>query len=143
MKRSYFKIKPRKPLKKTKLHKKSKQKISVLQRRLWEECRRVAKKMYKNDCYTCPAKNLQGSNCQLGHLWAKASLGAFLKYDMRLLRWQCFRCNINFGGMGSDFYMRMWEENGADYMNKLLADRKVSVKAYDHYQKLLTEYQQI
>jgi Bacteriophage Lambda NinG protein. len=122
------------------MRKKSKQSISLIQRKLWEECRRIAKKIYKNDCYTCEAKNLIGSNCQLGHLWAKASLGAFLKYDLRVLRWQCSRCNIWGGGMGADFYLRMWQEKGAEFMEQLKKDRQVTVKAYDHYQQLLEKY---
>ena len=43
--------------------------------------------------------------------------------------------------MGADFWLKMWEEKGAGYMNQLLTDRKVTVKAYDHYQKLLQEYE--
>lgn len=132
-------------MKKTKLRKKNKQKISLLQRKLWEECRRICGELYANydgsvDCYTCDAKNLQGSNRQLGHLWSKASLGAFLKYDIRVLRWQCMGCNQFKGGMGADFFRRMLEENGEEYMEQLQADRRVEVKAYDHYQKLLEEY---
>ena len=125
------------------MKKQSQQTISKVQRLLWQECRRVAKILYKNNCYTCPAKDLQGSNCQLGHLWAKASLGAYLKYDLRLLRWQCMRCNQFMGGMGADFFLRMWEENGAEYMEQLKKDRQVSVKAIDHYLKTLDIYRAI
>jgi hypothetical protein len=84
-----------------------------------------------------------GSNQHTGHLWAKASLGAFLKYDLRLLKIQCYNCNINHGGMGADIFLRMWEEQGAEYMEKLKKDRQVSVKAYDHYLKLLEEYKNL
>lgn len=131
------------------LKKKSKQSISLIQRKIWEHCRRIqgvrlANKDGSVDCYTCPAKNLQGNNRQLGHVpWPKSTLGAFLKYDLRLLKWQCMRCNQFMGGMGGDAYMRMWEENGAEYMNHLKSERNVSVKAYDHYLQLLSEYEQI
>ncbi len=73
-------------------------------------------------------------------MWAKASLGAFLKYDMRVLRWQCARCNIFMGGRGADYYTRMLEEIGAEKMAQLQKDRQVSVNAYDHYQKIYLEY---
>lgn len=122
------------------MRKKSKQSISKIQRDIWQECRRIAKIRHKNDCYTCGSKNLQGSNCQLGHMWAKASLGAYLKYDLRLLRWQCMVCNQFRGGMGADFYLRMWQEQGAEYMEKLKQDRQISVKAMDHYLILLEQY---
>jgi hypothetical protein len=77
----------------------------------------------------------------LGHLWAKASLGAFLKYDIRILRWQCYNCNINRGGAGADFYARLLQEKGQDFMNQLQEDRKISVNAYDFYVGLLGRYE--
>ena len=80
-----------------------------------------------------------GSNKQLGHLWAKACLGANLKYDLRILRWQCYSCNINRGGAGADFYARMVREKGQEYMDSLQKERQISVKAYDHYLKLKAE----
>ena len=93
------------------------------------------------DCYTCGAKDLRGSNRQLGHMWSKASLGAFLKYDMRVLQFQCYRCNINLGGNGADFYARKLKEIGPKAMKQLEADRQVEVRAKDHYLKLIEEYE--
>lgn len=81
-----------------------------------------------------------GSNWHTGHLWAKASVGAYMKYDLRILRPQCYNCNINQGGRGADFYFRMLKENGEQYMNQLQQDRQKIVKAYDHYLSLLEEY---
>jgi len=131
-------------MKRTKLAKKSKQPISKIQKLLWIECRRVAMFLYKNNCYTCPAKNLIGSNCQLGHVpWAKSVLGAYLKYDIRVLRWQCFACNIHHGGMGAEAYKRMLREEGKAYMDKLEKDRQVTIKAYDHFIELLEYYKGI
>lgn len=128
-------------MKRTKLNKVGKQPISKIQKLLWQECRRVAGFLYKKDCYTCPAKNLLGSNCQLGHVpWPKSTLGALLKYDMRVLRWQCMRCNQFMGGMGAEAYKKMLREEGQAYMDKLEEDRQKSVKAYDHYLELLETY---
>lgn len=141
MKRTPFKRKATKPLKKSKLKKVSKQKISVLQRKLWDECKRIIRAKYGNSCYTCPAKNLSGSNWHTGHLLAKASLGAYLKYDLRLLRPQCYACNIHHGGQGAIFIENMRRIEGNEYVNKILEDRQVTVKAYDHYQNLLNEYE--
>ena len=141
MKRSGFKQKLTVPLKRTKLKKISKQSISKIQRLLWQECRRIAEKMYKKDCYTCPAKNLIGSNCQLGHVpYPKSTLGANLKYDMRVLRWQCFACNIHRGGAGAEAYKRMLKEEGQAYMELLEQERQKTVKAYDFYLELLNTY---
>jgi hypothetical protein len=76
-------------------------------------------------------------------MWAKASLGSYLKYDLRVLRPQCYNCNINRGGMGADFYKRMLKEIGPEEMEKLENDRQKLVNAYDHYVKLIADYQLI
>jgi hypothetical protein len=128
-------------MRKTKLAKNGKQPISKIQKLLWQECRRVADILYKPDCYTCPAKNLVGSNKQLGHVpWPKSTLGALLKYDMRVLRWQCMRCNCHMGGMGAEAYKKMLREEGQAYMDKLEEDRQKTIKAYDFYVELLETY---
>lgn len=144
MKRTGFKKKLTKPLKRTKLAKKGKTSISKLQRELWQECRRVANIIYKPDCYTCPAKNLTGSNKQLGHVpYPKSTLGANLKYDMKVLRWQCMRCNIHGGGMGAEAYKKMLREEGKAYMEELEKKRQETVKAYETYLELLEYYKGI
>lgn len=133
-------------MKRAPLKKKSKASLSAIQRELWQECRRIqgdrlANKDGSVDCYTCGARNLQGSNRQLGHgPWPKASLGAFLKYDLRVLRWQCMRCNQFMGGMGAEFYKRILNEIGEEEVRKLETDKNISVKAIDHYQQLLEKY---
>ena len=131
-------------MKRSKLKKVSKQPISKLQRELWQQCRRVAGIFYKKDCYTCPQKALQGANCHLGHVpWPKSTLGAFLKYDMRVLRFQCYSCNVHKGGMGAEAYKRMLREEGKPYMNLLEKDRQKTVKAYDFYVELLEYYKSL
>lgn len=131
-------------MKRSKLAKKGKQPISKIQRLLWEECRRIASLWYKPDCYTCPAKNLTGSNRQLGHVpWPKSVLSAKLKYDMRVLRFQCMRCNCHMGGMGAEAYKRMLREEGKAYMDKLEKEKHETVKAYDFYTELLQYYKSI
>ena len=91
------------------MRKQSKQPISKIQKKIWEECRRIKDRPVVN-CYTCGAKDLQGSNKQLGHMWAKASLPAILKYELDILEWQCATCNIWRGGMGADFYKKKLKE---------------------------------
>jgi len=140
MKRSGFRHKIGKPMKRTKLKKVSKMPISKLQREIWQLCREIANIIYPSDCFTCPQKGLVGSNRQLGHMWAKASLGAFLKYDLRILRWQCFSCNIHKGGMGADFYKRLLDEQGGEFMELLEKDRNKIVNAYDYYLELRDRY---
>ena len=130
-------------MKKTKLKKVSKQPISKIQRLIWEECRRIKNRSAGVNCYTCGASDLQGSNKQLGHMWAKAAIGAVLKYELDILEWQCARCNIWGGGMGADFYKRKLSEIGKKRMDELEAMRNVTVKAYDYYLELLEKYKQL
>lgn len=74
---------------------------------------------------------------------AKASLGAYLKYDLRLLRPQCYHCNMNLGGNGAIFIENMRKIEGDEYVDKILQDRNVTVKALDHYIEILEEYKEI
>lgn len=129
-------------MKKTKLKKVSKQSISKIQRDLWQECRRIKHKDTVN-CYTCGAKDLQGSNRQLGHMWSKASLPAILKYELDILEWQCSSCNIWRGGMGADFYKRKLKELGKKRMEELERLRNQTGKAYDIYLDLLEKYKSL
>lgn len=73
-------------------------------------------------------------------MWAKASVGAFLKYDLRILRPQCYFCNINCGGRGAEFYAKILKDMGERHMRELEQDRNVIVKAQDHYERLLELY---
>jgi len=123
--------------------------LKKLQDKIWALCRELVYERDKNedgtiDCFTCPARDLQGSNRQLGHVpWPKSVLSAFLKYDLRVLRYQCISCNIWHGGMGAEAYKKLLETHGKKWMNRLEKDRQISVKANDHYAKLLKEYEQI
>lgn len=123
------------------MRKKSKQKISLIQRKIWEQCKRIIRKKYGNTCYTCGATGLSGVNWHTGHLLAKASVGAFLKYDLRILRPQCYNCNINLGGNGAIFIENMRRIEGDTYVDQILKDRQVTVKAYDFYVELLAKYE--
>lgn len=133
-------------MKRTRLKKQSKQPISKLQRKLWEVCRKIALKTAQNrsghvSCFTCDASPLSGSNMQLGHFIPKSVCGAYLKYDLRNLRFQCMRCNIHGGGMGAEFYRRLVETEGQAYVDQLFQDKNKIVKAYDHYLSTLIEYE--
>lgn len=130
-------------MKRSTLRKKSKAPISRIQRKLWELCKQIVRLRDKHICYTCGRRIYSKFDLQTGHMWAKASLGAYLKYDLRVLRIQCFVCNIHRGGMGADFYKKMLKEIGPEQMAQLEKDRQVLVRAYDHYVKLIEEYTEL
>jgi hypothetical protein len=129
--------------KKSGLRRKSKLPISKLQRQIWELCKQITRKKYGNTCYTCGRSGLTGSNWHTSHLWPKAALGAYLKYDLRVLRPACYHCNINLGGNGAVYYAKMLREIGFSQMKELERDKLVLVRAYEHYVKVLDEYQKI
>lgn len=130
-------------MKRTPLRKKSKDSIRKVQDELWQLCRKITFSDFGTDCYTCEAQNLKGSNLQCGHFIPKAACGAYLKYDLRNLRPQCMRCNIHLGGHGAEFYKRMIQKEGTIFIDELMRDKQKTVKAYDHYLKLIEEYSKL
>lgn len=111
---------------------------------LWELCKKIIRVKYPNTCYTCSKGSLEGSGWHTGHMWAKASLGNHLKYDLRILRPQCYHCNINLGGMGAVFYAKMLKEFGQEYMDSLDAEKQILLKADEiWYDEKIKEYERI
>lgn len=117
--------------------------ISKLQEKLWAECKRIIRARYGNTCYTCGRSGLEGSNWHTGHMFPKGALGGFLKYDLRLLRPQCYHCNINLGGNGAIFIENMRKREGNEYVDGIIRDKNTEVRAYDHYELLLVKYKEI
>lgn len=85
--------------------------LSKLKKALESLQKQLVIQTYGNDCFTCSAKDLQGSNCQLGHVpWPRSILSVQAKFDIRYTRIQDFGCNINRGGMGAMALKRMQDE---------------------------------
>lgn len=114
-----------------------------LHNKIWPLCRTIIRAMYGNECFTCGAKKLSGGNLHTGHFIPKSTCGAYLKYDIRNLRPQCYRCNIFGGGMGAEFYRRMVAEKGQAHVDRIFADRALSVKLKDRVLELLPIYQKL
>lgn len=131
-------------MKRTPLKRKSKSDFKKLEDKVWTECKRIIRKRYPNTCYTCGRTGLEGANLHTGHMIAKASLGASMKYSLDILRPQCYHCNINLGGMGAVFAERMRKELGEKKYKELyqrcIDSRNSFTKASDHYAVLLEEY---
>lgn len=88
-----------------------KRKPKVVKKELEAAQKALVIKIYGNDCYTCPSKNLKGKNCQLGHVpWPRSILSTAAKYDTRFTRCQCMGCNIHRGGMGAKALQRMHQQ---------------------------------
>lgn len=89
---------------------KKKSERKKLEDKVWDECKRIIREAYPNECFTCGAGNLEGSNWQTGHGKPKGSLPIKYKYDLRNLRPQCMRCNIHLGGQSDIFVARMYKD---------------------------------
>ena len=77
---------------------------------------------------------------------SKAVLDPYLKYDLRVLRPQCSKCNIWNGGMGAEFHRKMIIREGQTYVDQFFRDRKFNVsskEAYSHYESLIHKYELI
>lgn len=120
--------------------------MTSIEDELWDLCKQITRLLYK-DCYTCNQVNLQGKNAHTGHMYPKGALGASLKYDLRILRLQCFHCNINLGGMGAVYKSRMESEIGRKNTEKLYAECVSSkgnpIEARPHYLRLIEEYKKL
>lgn len=131
-------------MKRTPIKRKSKSVKKKQEDKLWDLCKIITRSIYPNTCYTCDKSGLEGSNWHTGHMWAKASLSNHLKYDLRILRPQCFWCNINLGGNGAVFYARMLKENGKKYMQDLEKERQILIKEDGQwFAKKIQDYQLI
>jgi hypothetical protein len=133
-------------MKKTKHKKKKKSDSKKLQTKLWELCKQLTRKIHGNSCYTCTQENLKGINWQTGHFLPKGSCGAYLKYDLRNLRPQCMRCNIDLGGNGAVFSRNLIIREGQKYVDDLFEDRNKQLpgkQSYEYYKMLFEKYKLI
>ena len=128
------------------MKRKKKSPLKILQETLWQECRRITKNKYIKDgkyyCYTCD-KSIEKANCQLGHFIPSSVGGALLKYNLDNLRLQCWYCNMDLGGNGSEFYPRLVKEIGQEKVDYLFILKRKSVKAFDYWTVLLEKYKKL
>lgn len=128
------------PLKRSPIKKKSTPE-ALLKKKLWELCKNIIREAYGNECYTCDATGLRGSNWHTGHFIPSSICGAYLRYDLRNLRPQCYHCNINLGGNGGMFYRNLVEDIGQAEVDQLFEDKKIVVKADRFfYEDLIAKY---
>ena len=140
--RKFFKRKPRKKAARKKVKKKT---LSQLKKALEAAQKAKTIEIHGNDCYTCPQKNLQGMNCQLGHVpWPRSVLAVQLRYDTRFTRIQCFRCNINHGGNGAIAYARMLKE-GVDLESMWAENEKLKGISVPNswFEEKITQYSEL
>lgn len=119
-------------------------KPSALKKKLWELCKVLTRARYGRVCFTCGKTGLDGANWHTGHFIPSGSCGAYLRYDLRNLRPQCYNCNINLGGNGAQYYRQMVKHEGEAYVEQLYRDKQKVVKADSiFYTNLIDRYQHL
>lgn len=86
----------------------------------WQVIRQICKARSK-DCYTCPAKDLEGINAQAGHCWPVGWVGSnnTLSWDFRQIRLQCSYCNGAGQGMQAEFKRHLEADLGVQEVLEL------------------------
>lgn len=91
--------------------------ITLLKKKLWDECRRIVRKRFNCDgeyyCFTCG--NLTPIP-HTGHIIASSLCSMEMRYNLDNLRLQCYMCNIYKSGNWVGFY----EALGKDYIENLI-----------------------
>jgi len=161
MKRSGFKQKARQPLKRTPFKrtaplqrpqnrsgaskpKKKPQTITLLKKKLWEECKRLTRERHGNVCYTCYKQGLEGAGWQTGHFIASSVCSVELRYSLDNLRPQCYRCNINLSGNWLEFERHL-KQDGVNVEELKQRNENTKNLQYDilWYENKLAEYKKL
>lgn len=105
-------------MKRSKLRKQSKTKVSTLKRKLWKVFSEYIRLRDNYTCFTCGRKG-EGSGIHAGHYIPKSIGGIALYFHEKNVHAQCFYDNINLGGYGSMYHMKMIERYGVEEVNEI------------------------
>lgn len=96
-------------MKRGKLQKQSKTKVSTLKRKLWKVFADYIKLRDKYTCFTCGRKG-EGSGMHAGHFINKSIGGIALYFHEENVHAQCYNCNINLGGNQYAYGIKLGQE---------------------------------
>jgi len=108
-----------------------KQKLTTVKKRLWGLVSKFVR-MDASDvngfckCVTCHTVK-HYKEMQAGHFIPQAQ-GNAVKWDLRNIHPQCYRCNINLGGNGAEYYPYMVDQYGIDTVDELRRLSHTTVK---------------
>lgn len=108
-----------------------KPKLTTLKKKLWKLTseyvrRRDADSEGYVKCCTCNATK-HWKEMQAGHFIPQAQ-GNAVKWDLRNMHTQDYRCNINLGGNGAEYYPYMIERYGQEVVDELRRLSHTTVK---------------
>ncbi len=126
-------------MKRTKLRKKSKQKISVLKRKLWTVFSIYIRKRDGGICFIC-GRRCEGMGYHAGHFIPKSIGGNILYFNEDNVHGCCYNCNINLGG---NLYL-YGQKLGKEKCDELYQLKKQIVKwTEEDYLNKITHYKEL
>lgn len=143
MKRSGFKKKPTKPLKKTVMKKTAKPKTEAWwKKKFWTVFSLYIRTRDNFTCFTCDRKG-NGSGMHAGHMIPRAAGGLSLYFHEQNVHAQCYHCNINLGGNGAIYAVKHIEKYGQEAFDEIIRLKNQGFKKYTivDYQNLIEEYE--
>jgi DNA-directed RNA polymerase subunit N (RpoN/RPB10) len=96
---------------------KKKTPLRIAQDNLWDACRAFIYVRDNDTCFTCG--KYVGKGHQAGHFIPSSTCGILLRYDERNIHVQCYHCNMNLGGYGAMYTIKMKEKYGQKLIDKL------------------------
>ena len=120
-----------------------KKSVSTLKKKLWKlTSEYVRRSAIQGDgtvsCVTCGHKG-EWRRLQAGHFIPK-SLGTSIYFDLRNIHPQCYRCNINLGSNGPEYFRFMQERYGDEVIEDLRALSRTTLKLYaSDYEEMIEE----
>lgn len=94
--------------------------LASMKRKLWQLFAAYVKARDGNECFSCGAKGLEGSNWHAGHLFPGGSC-ALIRYEPKNVHSQCGRCNIFLRGNAAAYADRFIERYGLVEFQRLSA----------------------
>jgi len=123
-----------------KLNKKS---IGKLKKELWRLTSAYVRRSASDhegycSCVTCGIRK-HYKQLQAGHFIPKA-LGTAIYFDLRNIHPQCYRCNINLGSNGPEYFRYMQERYGDETIDELRTLSRTMLKLYTaDYEEMIEE----
>ncbi len=126
-------------MKRTKLRKLSNRDIPKLKRKVWQVFSKWIRERDNYTCFTCGRKG-EGSGMHAGHFVTRSGHNSTF-FDELNVHAQCYHCNINLGGNGAEYALRLDERYGEGTAKKLtLKGREVHQFTIEELTTLLTKY---
>lgn len=125
-------------MKRCKLRKHGKQKISVLKRKLWKVFSLYIRTRDNFTCFICRRKG-EGSSIHAGHFIPKSIGGIALYFNEDNVHACCYHCNINLGGNLYEYGLKLGKEKCDELYRIKNQINKVDEEWYLNKIKLYTE----